>query len=281
MEQFSALLAHCAWNSPVPVNSPHKGQWRGALMLPLICAWINDWVKKTWSWWFETPPWSLWRHCDDFADDIFESIFYNENIWISIKISLKFVPKGPIDNKPSLIHIKAWCRTSGKPLSALQWRHNEHDSVSNHQPHDCFLNRLFRRRSKKTSKLRVAGLCAENSPGTGEFPAQKASNAENISIWWRHHGTNYGLVYWRIYTSLGIGELKDIWGPLWYAIRRDLCSWLSDSSDMWQTSRQHNANFKFQSDTLIQTTSLGGFKTSRDLKYDTAFYRVVIGLRPI
>ena len=60
-------------------------------------------------------------------------------------------------------------------------------NVSNHQPHDCLLNRLFRRRSKKTSKLRVTGLCAGNSPGTGEFPAQMASDAENVSIWWRHH----------------------------------------------------------------------------------------------
>ena len=65
--------------------------------------------------------------------------------------------------------------------------HNGRDSVSNHQHHDCLLNRLFRRRSKKTSKLRVTGLCAGNSPGTGEFPAQMASNAENVSIWWRHH----------------------------------------------------------------------------------------------
>ena len=44
-----------------------------------------------------------------------------------------------------------------------------------------------RRRSKKTSKLRVTGLCEGNSPVTGEFPAQRASNAENASIWWRHH----------------------------------------------------------------------------------------------
>ena len=42
-------------------------------------------------------------------------------------------------------------------------------------------------RSKKTSKLRVTGLCAWNSPVTDEFPAQMASNAENVSIWWRHH----------------------------------------------------------------------------------------------
>ena len=71
----------------------------------------------------------------------------------------------------------------------LQWRQNGHESVSSHQPHVCLLNRLFRRRSKKTSKLHVIGLCAGNSPGTGEFPAQMASNAENVSIWWRHHGS--------------------------------------------------------------------------------------------
>ena len=72
-------------------------------------------------------------------------------------------------------------------FKSLQWRHNGHDNVSTHQPHDCLLNRLFRCRSKKTSKLRVTGLCAENLPGTGEFPAQTTSNAENFSIWWRGH----------------------------------------------------------------------------------------------
>ena len=76
----------------------------------------------------------------------------------------------------------------GKGLWSLQWRHNGRDSVSNHQPHDCLLNRLFGHRSKKTSKLHVTGLCEGNSPGTGEFPAQRASTAENASIWWRHHG---------------------------------------------------------------------------------------------
>ena len=83
--------------------------------------------------------------------------------------------------------IKLPGRASCRPTVTLQWRHNEHDSVSHHQPHDCLLNRLFRRRSKKISKLRVTGLCAGNSPGTGEFPAQMASYAENVSIWWRHH----------------------------------------------------------------------------------------------
>ena len=45
-----------------------------------------------------------------------------------------------------------------------------------------------RHRSKKTSKLRVTGLCAGNSPAIGEFPAQRTSNAKNVSIWWSHHG---------------------------------------------------------------------------------------------
>ena len=46
MKKFSALLALCDGNSPVTVNSPHKGQWGGALMFSLICAWTNDWVYK-------------------------------------------------------------------------------------------------------------------------------------------------------------------------------------------------------------------------------------------
>ena len=76
-------------------------------------------------------------------------------------------------------------------ISTLHWRHNGCDGVSNHQPRDCLLNGLFRRRSKKTSKRRVTGLCAGNSPLTGEFPAQRASNAENFSIWWCHHDKFY------------------------------------------------------------------------------------------
>ena len=69
----------------------------------------------------------------------------------------------------------------------LQWRHNELDGVLNHRRLGCLLNRWFRRRSKKASKLRITGLCEGNSPVTGEFPAQRASNAENVFIWWRHH----------------------------------------------------------------------------------------------
>ena len=116
------------------------------------------------------------------------------------------------DDKSTVVQVMAWCsQATSHYLSqcwlrsmspygvtgpewvdpwiyALRWRRNGHDSVSNHHPRDCLLNRLFRHRSKKISKPRVTGLCAGNSPETGEFPAQMGSNAENFSIWWRHHG---------------------------------------------------------------------------------------------
>ena len=46
MATFSALMAICAENSPVPLKSPHKGQWRGTLMFPFICVWINGWANN-------------------------------------------------------------------------------------------------------------------------------------------------------------------------------------------------------------------------------------------
>ena len=71
---------------------------------------------------------------------------------------------------------------------SITGRHN--DGVSNHRCLDCFLNLLFRCRSKKTSKLRVTGLCEGNPSVTGGFPSPKASNTEKVSISWRHHDPN-------------------------------------------------------------------------------------------
>ena len=72
----------------------------------------------------------------------------------------------------------------------LKWRHNERHGVPNHQHIDCLLNHLFRCRSMKTPKLRVTGLCEGNPPVTVGFPSQRAGNAENASIWWRHHAVD-------------------------------------------------------------------------------------------
>ena len=65
---------------------------------------------------------------------------------------------------------------------------------------------------KKTSKFRVTGLCEGNSPVTGEFPTQKASNVENVSIWWRHH----------------------------------VRSFCQESQEEWRTDHQHPANNSLQ-----------------------------------
>ena len=57
------------------------------------------------------------QYCRHFTDDIFKCIFMNENVWILIKISLKYVPKVRINNIPALVQIMAWCRLGDKPLS--------------------------------------------------------------------------------------------------------------------------------------------------------------------
>ena len=80
-----------------------------------------------------------------------------------------------------MIMYKFWLKFQN---STLQWRYNERDGVSNHGRLDCLLNRLFK--SKQTSKLCVTGLCEGSSPVAGEFPAQRASNVENVSIQWHH-----------------------------------------------------------------------------------------------
>ena len=132
--------------------------------------------------------------CMRFCVNIDCTITWASCVWVSITYWWR--PRNVAISKCSnvCLSMSAWVRiphlSSGMSLScmmSLLWRYNGHNGVSNHQPHDCLLNRSFRRRSKKTPKPRVTGLCAGNSPVTGEFPAQMASNAENVPIWWRHH----------------------------------------------------------------------------------------------
>ena len=74
-----------------------------------------------------------------------------------------------------------------------------------------------RRRSKKTSRLRVTGLCAGNSPVTGEFPAQRASNVDNVSFWWRRHGKWLCFCYLRMFfVSATRGHPKMFGETRWY-----------------------------------------------------------------
>ena len=164
METFSALLAICAENSPVPGEFPAQRPVMRSFDV-LFDQRLNQLLSKQWSgWWFETLSCPLWRHRND--EVWIESSYVRENY------TFVLYPAGD----PII-----------QTLKSLRWRHNERDSVSNYQPHDFLLNRLFKRRSKRIIKApRHWPLCG-NSPGIGEFPAQMASNAENVSIWWRHH----------------------------------------------------------------------------------------------
>ena len=156
------------------LDSPHKGKWRRALMFSLMCTWTNGEANNG-------IAGDLRRHnvhvtlLTETVMIIMGCTIYEMRIvW---RINYALVNDGTVLAAVLLV----W--GVNKFLDALQWRHNGRDVFSNHQHHHCLLNRLFGRRSKKTPKLRVIGLW-----GTGEFPAQMASNAENVSIWWRHHG---------------------------------------------------------------------------------------------
>ena len=84
-----------------------------------------------------------------------------------------------------------YIRVIGYWLFPLQWRHYERDGVSNHQPCDCLLNRLFNVQIKENIKA------PRHWPLWGEFTGnrwithKRASNAENVSIWWRHHDCRF------------------------------------------------------------------------------------------
>ena len=79
---------------------------------------------------------------------------------------------------------------SQRETTPIQWRHYERDGVSNEQPHDCLLKHLFRHLIKEN--IEDPRHCPLWGEFTGEFPAQRASNAENVSIWWRHHALECG-----------------------------------------------------------------------------------------
>ena len=90
----------------------------------------------------------------------------------------------------------------------LHWRHNDQDGVSNHQPHGCLLNRLFGRRSKKTSKLRVTGLCARWIPRTkGQWRGKcfhlMTSSWDVLNVWWR---SSLGICIWYYHKSKTINQ---------------------------------------------------------------------------
>ena len=113
------------------------------------------------------------------------------------------------------LQVGTWtsCQTSNY---ALRWRHNGHYCVSNHQPHHCLLNRLFGRRSKKTSKLRVTGLCVGNSPGPVNSPhkwpvTRKMFPFYDVIMWPVWKGFKYLTRFLKINNNLSFGLTSLYW----------------------------------------------------------------------
>ena len=103
-----------------------------------------------------------------FVDDIFKYIFWKQNVRISIKISLKFVPKSPIDNIPALVRIMACHRPDDEPLSEpMKVR-----SVM----HICITWPQWMKLSRPRNTFCIIGLLRVNPPVTGGFSSQRASN---------------------------------------------------------------------------------------------------------
>ena len=104
IDNIPALVQIMAWRRP---GDKQLSEPMMVSLLMHICVTQPQWVNTL-------GPRQNGRH---FADDIFKCIFLNENVRILIKISLRFVPKGPINNIPSLVQIMAWRRPGDKPLS--------------------------------------------------------------------------------------------------------------------------------------------------------------------
>ena len=206
------LLGHPRWFSGVYDSSRKLLVLLFAVVLETEQgAWHSD-VIEFWNCTMESSPWRLSNSSVIYSSrmkfcTLTTQMLYDECIFV-LELTLLYLALNSGNTKFALFARSTETNTSalvllicsaGFPVGSwrslsimlstftLQCRHNEHKGVSNHQRFDCLLNRLFTRRSKLTSKLRVTGLCEGNSPMAGKFPAQRASNAENVSIWWRHH----------------------------------------------------------------------------------------------
>ena len=141
-----------------------------------------------------------------FPDDIFKCIFLNENVWISIKISLKFVPGGPNNNFPALVQIMAWRRPGDKPLPELMMVSlMTHICVTRPQwvKNDPFINRYFagfERRARPLYGRQIFHQTTQLRLWCGVRWLQRGSRGFSIS-----HGDIYRLLH-HPWSHAGVGR---------------------------------------------------------------------------
>ena len=170
---------HWHWVNDNPDSKVH-----GAHLGPTGPRWDPCWPHELCS--LGWLPQCQWRNSEDGNHGMWSKGYWNKH-------------NNYVDNDLLKTCCGALCVKYLIKYFTLRWRHNKHDGISNHQPLDCLLNCLFRRRSKETSKLHITGLCERNSAVTGELPAQRVSSSETVSIWWRHHDL---LIYWGLITYI-------------------------------------------------------------------------------
>ena len=95
----------------------NKNSWLFWLMYSKNSHWVVPIHEFVFQLWYDINTLRLRQNSRHFANDVFECIFVNENVWISLKISLKFVPKLPVNNIPALVQILAWHCSGDTPLS--------------------------------------------------------------------------------------------------------------------------------------------------------------------
>ena len=98
-KRFQRYWPFVRGNRRPQADSPHKGQWRGSLMISLIYAWTNCWVNNQDSQWFETPSRSLWRHCNVFGTKPSTKLMLTNCHWGPLRTHFRYI----------LIKIRLWC----------------------------------------------------------------------------------------------------------------------------------------------------------------------------
>ena len=185
METFSALLAFCAGNSPVTGEFPTQRPVTRSFDVTFDLRPNKPLSKQSWGWWFETLSRSLWCHCNEnnnhSRENGFTHICLHEFCFSWLRLNIQW---------------------------PLQWRHNEQDGASNHRHLNYLLNRLFKRRSKKTSNSASLGIHQRPVDSPNKRPMSRKifpfdDVIMTISLFYSEIVTD-DLAHWDLYRSINI-----------------------------------------------------------------------------
>ena len=173
------------------MNSPHKGQWRGALIFSLICARMDDWLNNR-------EAGDMRRHRDHYDVTVIIGSSLAKMKYQAIALSCDDQDLRHHDVINSHSFNVAWfdprdaftyicIHHAQKWLHIFQWRQMSTMVSKNHQQTDCLFSKLLRPTANTHQRSTLPGLSDGNPPVIGGFPSQRVSNAESVSTPWRQH----------------------------------------------------------------------------------------------